>query len=277
MQASGNVYNRMQFLMADCLLSLRKERYTVSDEMLANSHQALADSLVCGTLKNRIECQFELGFLHLWRRELDEAEDNLQATLNLSLKIGPAADAHPYFDVFGHPTSLSRSGEEVSAYTLRAHQAAAAAGMPDYEAAAKGNQAWLAWRKGDVEGVEQSGGEALQLWRQSPLVYPFKWLAIWPLIGVMLTQGRINKCMGVYPTAARTNPTNPDPAASFSPGKGSSSKRGGPERRGSFLPGSSPGIGRGDGLPVNKSQVQVFLQQPPKKYASAKVFLRPTP
>lgn len=28
------------------------------------------------------------------------------------------------------------------------------------------------------------------LWRQSPLVYPFQWQALWPLVGVALAQGR---------------------------------------------------------------------------------------
>jgi hypothetical protein len=62
--------------------------------------------------------------------------------------------------------------------------------MPDYVAAAKGNQAWVAWRRGDLSQAEQAGQEAVELWRQSPLVYPFQWQALWPLISVALARGQ---------------------------------------------------------------------------------------
>ena len=78
----------------------------------------------------------------------------------------------------------------VLSYALRAQEAAEAAHMPDYVAAAKGNQAWLAWRRRDLPAAEQRGQEALALWRQSPLVYPFQWQALWPLIAVALARGR---------------------------------------------------------------------------------------
>lgn len=62
--------------------------------------------------------------------------------------------------------------------------------MPDYVAAARANQAWLAWRKGDLPAAEQLCLEALAQWRQSPLVYPFQWQALWPLLAVALAQDR---------------------------------------------------------------------------------------
>ena len=62
--------------------------------------------------------------------------------------------------------------------------------MPDYVAAAKGNQAWVAWRRRDLSVAEQRGQEALGLWRESPLMYPFQWQALWPVLAVALAQGR---------------------------------------------------------------------------------------
>ena len=62
--------------------------------------------------------------------------------------------------------------------------------MPDYIAASRANQAWLAWRKEDLAAAEQLCQEALAQWRQSPLVYPFQWQALWPLLAVALAWGR---------------------------------------------------------------------------------------
>lgn len=188
-QERGGGAARMRFLVASCLMHLRRERYVVSDEMLADSCEALALSREWGSLKTRTECQFELGFLHLWRRELDKAEEHLQAALELSETSGNLP-----FETLSltYLTVLCRFQGEmdgVLSYALRAQEAAEAAHMPDYVAAAKGNQAWLAWRRRDLDGGKQKGEEASAIWRQSPLVYPFQWQALWPLIAVLLEPG----------------------------------------------------------------------------------------
>jgi DNA-binding SARP family transcriptional activator len=189
-QERGSVAGRMRYLMASCLMHLRRERYTVSDEMLANSRESLAASREWGSLKTRIECQFELGFLHLWRRELDEAEQHLQAALELAETSG---NLPLRAIILTYLTVLSRFRGRIDGVldnAIRAQRAAEAAQMPDYVAAARANQAWFAWRKRDLPAAEQKGHTALMLWRQSPLVYPFQWQALWPLIGVALAQGR---------------------------------------------------------------------------------------
>jgi hypothetical protein len=65
--------------------------------------------------------------------------------------------------------------------------------MPDYVAAGKGNQAWIAFRKQDILVAEQIGREALEIWERSPLVYPFQWQALWPLIAVAQAQNQEQK------------------------------------------------------------------------------------
>jgi len=189
-QARAGAASRQRFLMATSLLHLRKERYRVTDEMLADSRQALAASLEWGDRKAMADSHFELGFLHLWRRELDEAKEHLQAALE---RAGVAGFAWMLTLSLTYLSVLWRfRGQpgEVLSHARRARQAAEAAHMPDYVAAAKANQAWLAWRRGDLSAVEQLGKEALDIWRQSPLVYPFQWQALWPLLGVALADGR---------------------------------------------------------------------------------------
>jgi hypothetical protein len=186
----GRPANRMRLLWASGLMNLRKGRYTVSDEMLANSREALDLSEKWGSPKSRVEYRFELGFLHLWRRELDEAGENLQASLELARTceiVLMQILSLTYLTVLHR---FRGRVNEVLNYARQAQEAAEAAQMPAYVAAARGNQAWLALRGRDLPAAEQSGRAAIGLWQQSPLVYPFQWQALWPLIAVTLEQDR---------------------------------------------------------------------------------------
>jgi len=189
-QARGSAAGRQRFLTVSCLMRLRRTRYTVSNEMLENSHESLALSLEMDSPKVRVESQFELGFLHLWRREMTEAEEHLRAALQLAetYRVVPMRVL-----CLTYLTVLHRfrgQTDEVSTYALRAQEIGAAAQMPDYVSAAKANQAWVAWRRRELSTAEQLGKEAIDLWQQTPLVYPFQWQALWPLIGSSWTRGR---------------------------------------------------------------------------------------
>jgi hypothetical protein len=186
---------RMHFLLASCLLNLRKQRYVVSAEMLENSRQALALSGQYGGLRNRVDCQFELGFLLLWRREFEEASLRLHSTLEIVESAGIVPLQTLCLTYLAVLNRFQGQLEAVKAYTARAHKAAAGAQMPDYIAAAHGNLAWLAWRRNDLEGVHRFGREALDTWRKSPLVYPFQWLALWPLIAAARMQNRAEEAL----------------------------------------------------------------------------------
>ena len=77
--------------------------------------------------------------------------------------------------------------EEVRALTGRSLELATAAGMPEYVATARANEAWLAWRDGDPDAVERCGRTALDLWPPVHASSSFRWTALWPLIGAALS------------------------------------------------------------------------------------------
>ncbi|HNS50146.1 MAG TPA: BTAD domain-containing putative transcriptional regulator [Anaerolineae bacterium] len=190
MQSRGGGTSRMRFLWASCLLELRMERYRVSDSMLADALEGHTLCQALGTTREAIDWEFEIGFLHLWRRELQEAERHLGASLELSVRAGVVP-----FQTLGltYLTVVQRFRgleTQVAGCAQRSLEAAEEARMPDYVAAARGNLAWLAWRRRDLPAAETMAQAALAIWRQSPLVYPFQWLALWPLAAVLLAQGR---------------------------------------------------------------------------------------
>jgi DNA-binding SARP family transcriptional activator len=182
--------SRMRFLKASCLTNLRKYRYFVTDEMLENSKENLAASREYGSLQTQTESLFELGFLYLWRHQLDQAEEYLKDSLALTESTGNLL-FHTL--CLTYLTVLHRfQGElqKVHDFAMLTIEAAKNAHMPDYTAAAKANLAWLALQKGDLIDAQRLSQEALDLWQESPLVYPFQWMALWPKIGVALAENR---------------------------------------------------------------------------------------
>jgi tetratricopeptide (TPR) repeat protein len=186
----GKPLNRMRFLRASLLMRMRRERYVVSDEMLADSRESLALCQEWGDMKSRVEHTFELGFLHLWRHELDQAEGCLLDSLELVESFGSVPMRALTLTYLTVVCRFRGQIEGVSDYAQHALEIAQAARMPDYVATARGNQAWLAWRRHDLPAAQIKGREALELWQHSPLVYPFQWIALFPLIGIALAQNR---------------------------------------------------------------------------------------
>ena len=189
-KARASAPSRMRFLKASCLSNLRKYRYFVTDEMLENSKENLGTSRQYGSLTDQLECQFELGFLHLWRREIVEAEENLKLALELAEKTGNLLFQTLCLTYLTVLYRFKNQVDKVLIFAMRTKEAAEIAHMPDYAAAAKANLAWLDWREGDFIGAGQKSQEALEIWQGSPLVYPFQWMALWPKIGVACDKNR---------------------------------------------------------------------------------------
>jgi tetratricopeptide (TPR) repeat protein len=67
--------------------------------------------------------------------------------------------------------------------------------MINYLAAARGNQAWVYWREGDLARAESEANAALDLWGQVPFVYPFHWTALWPLLAIAVEKGQFDRAI----------------------------------------------------------------------------------
>jgi len=71
--------------------------------------------------------------------------------------------------------------------------------MFDYIGAGQAGLAWVAWQRSmaaaapadSLAEAERRGQLALEAWQQHPAVYPLRWQALWPLLGVALAQGRL--------------------------------------------------------------------------------------
>ena len=116
------------------------------------------------------------------------AEEHLQAAQMMSKQTGDVALQSLNLTYL---TVLSRKRgqlEETQQFSSQALAVATALQRPEYIGMAKANLAWVAWREGNFLEAQANGLAALELWRSSQSIYPFQWAALWPLIGVALTQ-----------------------------------------------------------------------------------------
>ena len=72
-------------------------------------------------------------------------------------------------------------------------EAAREASLPEYEAMAIANRAWVAWRSGDEEMAAADAQAALDMWVGLPTRYMFDWMALWPLVAIALASQQIEQ------------------------------------------------------------------------------------
>ena len=186
----GTRVQRALFFERLSMMNMRRDRYVVSEETLEYYRLSLAARLELENETAIAWIRFGLGFAYLWHGDLDLAEEQLQATRVMSEQTG---DATLQSRNLTYLTILSRKRgqvEETRQLSSRALAVATTLQLPEYIAAAKANLAWVAWREGNLVDAQANGLAAMELWRPLQAVYMFQWVAIWPLIGVELTQDR---------------------------------------------------------------------------------------
>lgn len=185
----GTPRQRTQLLLRLHMMMARRDRYRISEETLGYARDAAVAIQEEGDLAEISQAQFALGFCSLWADRLDTAEEHLQAALAGAERTG---NVRLQTLALTYQSVLSRKRgrvEETRRLSARALAVATAAGRPDYIGAAHGNLSWVAWREGDLTTAQAEGQAALALWE--PGFYMFRWIGLWPLIGVAVAQGEI--------------------------------------------------------------------------------------
>ncbi len=170
-------------------IEFRRNRQVATAEMVALVKAALTAQQEAGNQAGIPAAQFGVGFALLWSGDPQGAMEPLEIALHLAERTGDVslqARCLTYLTI-AHRQCMQM--EETRRDAARSLEVATAAQMPEYVAMAKANQAWLAWRAGDLASVQELGQAALELWHQLPAGHasaPFQWLARWPLIAVAL-------------------------------------------------------------------------------------------
>jgi class 3 adenylate cyclase/tetratricopeptide (TPR) repeat protein len=188
----GSAEQRASFLLGMTGFLLRRDRYHVTDETVevARAANAAAQEAAPSPFWWAV---FELGFVLLWHGDLDEATVVLRETLAEAERRGDVmtrSRALTYLMVAGRNRG---DVEEVRHAIGPVIEAARAASLPEYEAMAIANRAWVAWRSGDKETATADAQAALRMWEGLPVRYIFDWMALWPLIAIALGSQQIEQ------------------------------------------------------------------------------------
>jgi len=187
----GSATQRIHYLYLMGLMALRRDRYFHSDEAVAYSGKALSLSLETGNLGDIATRHFSYGFSLLWSDRVEEAETHLQIVREMAEQSGDLtllARAVTYLSVIYRKMN---DIERVRKYADDTLQIGREAKMPQYTGIAHAQFAWLAWRAGDLAETKCQVRTAIAAWGglgQAQSVVPFRWIALFPMIGVALKE-----------------------------------------------------------------------------------------
>ncbi len=194
----GTPAQRAQFFHGLLLMELVRQRWRVTDEILGYVRAYVAAQQLVDSPDDLAFAIFVDGLCWFLHGDLNRAREQLLAALTMTERIG---DLSLQSRCLAYLTIIHRQWEQVKATqqsAARSLQVATATHMPEYIAMATANQAWAAWRTGDLAQAKSLGHAALELWGQLPLGLtsaPFLWLALWPLIAVALHENELSAAM----------------------------------------------------------------------------------
>ncbi len=191
----GTAAQRAKFLQRQVLISFRRERYALSEDTLELSRAAFAAGQESGGPTEICEGQFAVGFTQLWRGNLDEARRELEAVLEQADRIGSTFHRILCLTYLAIVCRFRGQVEEAGPYISRCLAEATMADVKTYIATAEANLAWVAWRANGLAEAERRGKVAVEIWRKAPIAYPFRWTALWPLIGATLADDRVGEAV----------------------------------------------------------------------------------
>jgi hypothetical protein len=178
-------------MLAFCL---RRDRYLVAAETLDIIRSAYAT--VQGAEPLSVAwVGFNLGFALLWHGDLDEATDVLRDCLREGERCG---DAHLRARSITYLMATDRKRGDVDAVRQAIDpviEQAREASLPEYEAMAIANRAWVGWRSGEAQMAATDAQAALDMWQRLPVRYFYDWMALWPLLAMALAAGEVGQAV----------------------------------------------------------------------------------
>jgi eukaryotic-like serine/threonine-protein kinase len=187
----GASLQRAMFYGNLTIMALRRDRYVVSDEILADAERASVAARETGDEGTLSLAEFVLGFTLLWRGEFEVAEKHLQTAFQWREKtgdLGGQAQCLTYLTV-----TYRKQGdiEKVRRYATHSQETAVSAQSIAYISMAQANLAWAAYRTGQLAEARALGEAAWETMQSTPQAQMFNWIAVWSLIGISLAQMRI--------------------------------------------------------------------------------------
>ncbi len=207
---------RAAFFQCLYLLTMRQHRYLVPDEALGYAESELAAAQEGGNVVEVGWARLDLGGAYLGRDQLDQAEEHLQAALQVGEHTGHLMLQGICLTFLTLVWRSRGQAETVKTLLSRAEAVANKTQNTEFLGIVQANLAWLAWREGKLAQTKTHGNKALELWQQTSVVYPMQWAALWPLLGAALAQQQLlDACMQAHRLLAPDQYHLPDDLAAL--------------------------------------------------------------
>jgi class 3 adenylate cyclase/tetratricopeptide (TPR) repeat protein len=190
-ESHGSAEQRMSFFLSLVGWSMRRDRYRADDQTLEFARAAYV--IAQADLAAGRWAVFNFAFVLLWHGDLDEANVMLGESLREAELCGDTAlrsRSLTYLMVVARKRGdVDAVREAIGPVIEQAREAT----LPEYEAMAIANRAWVAWRDGDEAAAADDARAALGMWEGLPIRYFFDWMALWPLLAMALAAGRVEE------------------------------------------------------------------------------------
>jgi len=187
----GTVLQRAYALYGHYLYLFRVQRYVVSDEVMAMAMNTLPLAEQAGKLTIIFDHNFTLGFFHLNRRELGDAEKHLHTCLTLAERMGDPvriSRAANYLMVAARMRGLP---DVAQSYFETVLSTTWAGPMADYTYVVQACQSWIAWREGRLDEARKYGLAAREALLGPFHHWPFQWVIYFPLLAVATAEQQV--------------------------------------------------------------------------------------
>ncbi|MBS1811693.1 MAG: hypothetical protein JST84_26265 [Acidobacteria bacterium] len=175
------------------LYFFRRERLVVSDATIALQRKVLHYAQEAKSPPLECDAYFGLGFYHLFRRELPEAEENLRAAYALAERMGAPVHIARSANYLMFLARMRGQVEKARSYFPTILNNNWAGPMADYTVQVYACEAWMAWRAGDWDTTEAKVEAAIARIAHGWKVYPLKWTALFPALGAAVSKKQMEK------------------------------------------------------------------------------------
>ena len=192
----GTTAQNARFFQSLVQRDLRAARYRTSAGTVEHARRSLAAYQATEDRLETATARFTLGAVLCWSDALDEAEEVMLAALDEGTRFG-----HLPLQArcLAYLTMICRRRRDVGTTRVVAQKArfvAEEGRMLDYVGAAEANLGWVALRGGRLGEAEVRCRSALARWSGLSLVYPFRWMALFPLAAALARSGRPDEAAG---------------------------------------------------------------------------------
>jgi tetratricopeptide (TPR) repeat protein len=181
-----------QFHAANVRRGLRQTRYRPDETTLLSAERAVAALNGHPDEFLMAETVFLLGFTQLWAERHAEAEASFERTLALARRFGDST--HRLRALVYRSIGRRRCGDIVRVGELNdaARELMKQIGSDEYTTVVLAQDAWLAWRRGDLAGARALLEGPLSNSIQGSTRLPFQWLFLWVALAMRTTGGDLS-------------------------------------------------------------------------------------